>query len=115
MFNPWDKFSNGAKDALIRWTYLIIVIAASVTMLFLLRENRQIVEDIQNDRKRVTFDLCLDQNSRHDELMQFLSDQEGFNPTTRKFIVEFIDLSTPKRNCPELIMNTFGEPINENS
>lgn len=107
---PWE-LSNGIKDTIIRWTYLIIVIAASITMAFLLKENRQIAEDIQQDRKRVTFDACLDQNARHRELMQFLKDENARTPIA----IKFVNILASERNCQQLIISIYGSPINESS
>src|SRR6476659_4686570 len=131
MLNTWKSISEHTKVQIIKWAYLVIVVAATITMSILVYQNKNIVSDIQQDRKRVTYDLCLDQNSRHSELIDFVKDtqlakarlaakKEGkqlptepppVDPTTKKFI----DLLAPKRDCKQVVINIFGSPIDESS
>ncbi len=107
LFNPWSDITDNTKAAIIRWAYLIIVIAATITLIVLVNQNKQIVDDIQHDRKQLVYDLCLDQNARNEELIQFLREEDALTPVAMKFV----NLLAPKRNCKLVVLNTFGSSI----
>jgi len=110
-----------------KWAYMTIIIMAALTMTILIRENRQIVRDINKDRIAVSYDLCLEQNAKHNELILFLQDvalqqqiEEAKNsgrplpdrppeidPVARKFV----NVLAPEQNCKKVIEERFGQSI----
>lgn len=123
----WDKLSEHTKLVFLKWSYLAIVVAATITLVVVVNQNRQLVNHIQNDRKQIIYENCLDQNSKHKQLINFIDKnnlkkakkraiEEGrpepikpppINPTTR----EFIDLLAEQRNCQQLVVDIFGTPF----
>lgn len=126
--NPWKNLSDRSKINVLKWAYIIIVVAATITLGALVVYNKNLVSEIQQDRKRVTYDACIAQNNRNIELINFVNQvalqkarekaqAEGkplplepppMEPTTRKFI----NVLAKYRDCDKVIMTIFGSPIN---
>lgn len=129
MFKRIRNIPEHTKLTIIKWAYLVIVVAATITLVVVVGVNKRLLNDIQQDRKRVTYDLCLDQNAKNIELINFLNDQnlkeaiekakkEGkplptkpppMDPVAKKFV----DILAEKRNCQQVVINIFGSPLNE--
>jgi hypothetical protein len=129
--NPWKRLSEHSKLQIIKWSYLAIVIFATITLTVLVNQNKNLVNDIQNDRKRVTFDSCLDQNSRNQELKDFLREEQFKRlkreaiengkpvpevvPPLDNSVKKIIDVLAAKRDCDQVVINIFGSPLNDES
>lgn len=100
---PWKLVSEETKLKIVKWAYLIIVIAATITLAFIINENQKLVSDIQNNRKQTTYILCLEQNIKHDELIKFLKNENTLTPA----IEEFVNILSPNRNCDTVVINLF--------
>lgn len=131
MNNPLAKISEHTKLKIMKWSYLVIVVAATITLAVVVRQNQILVDNIQNDRKQLTYDTCLEQNARHFELVDFVNERalkeaqeaakkEGkpiptepppMDPTAKKFIIVLAKV----RDCDQLVINIFGSPIDESS
>jgi hypothetical protein len=110
MDNSWARLSEHTKFQVIKWSYLFIVIAATITLSALVYYNQQLVKDIQQDRVQVAYNNCLDVNGRHAELQEFVDDQPGpTNPTVTKFL----NILAPERNCVLYVTNLLGKKPNE--
>ncbi len=112
MKNPWARLSEHAKLQIIKWSYLVIVVMATLTLSLLVYQNKQLVKDIQSDRVQVAYTNCLEINARHEELEQFVREQEGpANPLA----IKFINILTPQRNCAVYVKNLLGSQPNESN
>ena len=105
------RYSEQTKMVFMKWAYLVIVVACTITLTVLINQNRALVEDIQQDRVQVAYDLCLDQNARHDELISFIQDESRKSGTPPSpALIKFINLLAEKRNCVEYVSNLLGVP-----
>ena len=111
MLNPWKDISEHMKVQIIKYAYLVIVVAASITLSYLVYENKQLVNDIQNDRVRVAYNSCLDQNAKNAELKDFLRDVGNKD----KAAVKFVNVLAPRRNCVVFVENLLGSKPNESN
>ena len=131
MNNPWARLDEHTKLKIIKWSYLVIVVAATVTLAILVHQNQNLVNNVQNDRKQLIYDNCLEQNSRHEQLIQFVT-EENFKDAIKKaeeanepipteappidpVAKKFIDLLAEEKNCNQLVKNIFGSNANESS
>lgn len=131
MKSPFASLAEETKLQIMKWSYLVIVIAATLTLAIVVRQNQILVENIQNDRKQLIYDNCLDQNARNNNLISFVNEQDYKEaviaarkagepiplepPPIDPVVKEFIDVLAEKRNCEQLVVNIFGSPINESS
>jgi len=106
------RLDSERRLSILKYAYLAIVIAATITMSLLLIENRKIVQDIQEDRKRLVYDNCLEQNSENKELIQLAIEEGNLDSESKRFIIRFINTLSPSQNCEELVTNIFGSPLN---
>lgn len=129
--NPWKKLSEHTKLQIIKWSYLVIVVAATVTLTVVAVQNKQLVDNIQNDRKQLTYDNCLDQNSRNSQLIDFVNEESYKDavkaaeatgkpiptepPPIDPVVKKFIEILAEKRDCEQLVVNIFGSPFDESS
>lgn len=112
MHNPWAKLSEHTKLQIIKWSYLVIVIMATITLTAVVIQNKMLVEDIQQDRRQVAYNACLEVNGRHNELEEFVESQDGpVQPTVRKFI----NILAPERNCVVYVTNLLGSAPDESN
>ena len=112
MSNPWANLSEHTKLQIIKWSYLLIVVMATITLTIVVINNKRLVRDIQRDRVQVAYSNCLEVNARHDELDQFLDEQEG---PTNPLAVKFINILAPKKNCVVFVENLLGSKPDESN